>query len=82
METRKKKKAANTEFAIGLILKDLTKFYTAGHDIEDILNKSIKGGWSDVYEPKTEVKQTNKHAGAAQAIWGRQGQHLGETIDV
>ena len=53
METRKKKKSANTTFAVSLILKDLTKFHTAGHDVEDILNKSIKGGWTDVYEPKT-----------------------------
>lgn len=63
MVTRKKKKAANTDFAIGLILKDLTKWHAAGHDVEDILNKSIKGGWSDVYEPKTATKPTGKHAG-------------------
>lgn len=65
MQTRKKKKAADTPYAIGLILKDLTKFHSAGHDIAEILNKSIKGGWSDVYEPKTPPAsaKVGKHAG-------------------
>lgn len=65
MQTRKKKKAADTPYAVGLILKDLAKYQTAGHDIADILNKSIKGGWSDVYEPKTPPTppKTGKHAG-------------------
>jgi len=52
METRKKKKAANTDFALGLVIKTLTKFRDAGHDPIEALENSIKGGWSDVYEPK------------------------------
>jgi hypothetical protein len=52
MVARKAKKAANTDFALGLILKDLSKFKDAGHDPVDILERSIRGGWSDVYEPK------------------------------
>jgi hypothetical protein len=52
MLVRKAKKAASTDFALGLILKDLTKFKNSGHDPVDILERSIRGGWSDVYEPK------------------------------
>jgi hypothetical protein len=52
MMARKAKKAASTDFALGLILKDLTKFKNSGHDPADILERSIRGGWSDVYEPK------------------------------
>lgn len=65
MQTRKKKKASDTPYAIGLILKDLTKFHSSGHDVAEILNRSIKGGWSDVYEPKPQVsaKPASKHAG-------------------
>ena len=57
LQTRKKKRAADTPFAVSLILKDLIKFRAGGHDIEDILNKSIKNGWTDVYEPKAPSKQ-------------------------
>lgn len=62
---RKKKKAADTPFATGLVLKDLKKFHADGHDVSDILSKSIKGGWTDVYEPKTppKPKTTGKHSG-------------------
>ena len=49
---RKNKKAASTDFALRLILKTLRKFKDAGHDPVAILENSIKGGWSDVYEPK------------------------------
>jgi uncharacterized protein YdaU (DUF1376 family) len=52
LETRKKKKAANTDFALGLVIKTLAKFRDAGHDPIEALENSIKGGWSDVYEPK------------------------------
>lgn len=65
--TRKKKKAADTPFALGLILRDLNKYHAAGHDVAEILNRSIKGGWSDVYEPKTQIKlASTKHAGFSQ----------------
>ena len=70
MQTRKKKKAADTPFALSLILKDLTRFHEAGHNVGEILNRSIKGGWTDVYEPKTGQnrvqKTSNKHTGFKQ----------------
>lgn len=52
LEARKKKKAANTDFALGLVLKTLGRFRDSGFDPVDALENSIKGGWSDVYEPK------------------------------
>lgn len=52
METRKTKKAKSTDYALGLIVKSLTEFKAAGHSPVDILNNSIKAGWSDVYPPK------------------------------
>lgn len=52
METRKEKKAKSTPYALGLIVKSLKTFQAAGHDPVEILNASIKAGWSDVYPPK------------------------------
>ena len=52
METRKEKKAKSTPYALGLIVKSLEAFRAAGHNPLDILNASIKAGWSDVYPPK------------------------------
>ena len=57
---RKNKKAASTDFALRLILKTLGKFKDAGHDPVAILENSIKGGWSDVYEPKNSGQGLNK----------------------
>ncbi len=53
METRKTKKAKSTDYALSLIVKSLADFKAAGHNPVDILNNSIKAGWSDVYPPKT-----------------------------
>lgn len=52
METRKTKKAKSTDYALSLIVKSLADFKAAGHNPVDILNASIKAGWSDVYPPK------------------------------
>lgn len=52
METRRAKKAKSTDYALGLIVKSLETFRAEGHNPVDILNKSIKSGWSDVYPPK------------------------------
>ena len=62
LDTRKKKKAANTDFALGLVLKTLIRFHDTGCDAIESLENSIKGGWSDVYEPKngTVKPRTNK----------------------
>jgi hypothetical protein len=79
METRKEKKAKSTPYALGLIVKSLKTFQAAGHDPVEILNASIKAGWSDVYPPKvpasamTPGRRSNapphKYAAAAAAIF-------------
>jgi len=55
LETRKKKKAANTDFAYGLVLKTLNGFRERGFDPVEVLENSIRSGWSDVYEPKNKA---------------------------
>lgn len=52
MEIRKGKKAKNTDYALKLLVNTLTKLKAAGHDPVDVINTSIKAGWSDVYPPK------------------------------
>ncbi|MGV8059793.1 MAG: hypothetical protein AB2L12_17505 [Smithellaceae bacterium] len=54
LEVRKKKKAAGTDYALKLIVLELEKIKKEyGHDPIEVLNKSIKSGWSDVYPLKT-----------------------------
>ena len=83
MEIRKGKRAKNTDYALRLLVNTLTKLKAAGHDPVDILNNSIKAGWSDVYPPKvpasamtparrnspTGTQNTHKHAAAAATIY-------------
>jgi hypothetical protein len=55
MAVRVKKKAAQTPYALNLIISELEKIKkTHNHDPVDVLNKSIKSGWIDVYPLKTE----------------------------
>lgn len=47
---RKKKKAADTKYALDLVISELKKIKeTHNHDPVDVLNKSITSGWTDVY---------------------------------
>ncbi|MDO9527763.1 MAG: replication protein [Syntrophales bacterium] len=53
MAVRVKKRAAQTPYAFRLIIKELEKIKkNNGHDPIDVLNKSIKNGWTDVYPLK------------------------------
>jgi hypothetical protein len=52
-KVRTGKKAKNEPHALGLIVKDLETFRSAGHDPVTVLNNSIKSGWAGVFEPKT-----------------------------
>jgi len=86
METRKTKKAKSTDYALSLIVKSLADFKAAGHNPVDILNNSIKAGWSDVYQPKVPAsamtpasRSGGKYAAAANTIFGNTGP---EYIDV
>lgn len=89
METRKAKKAKSTDYALKLIVNALQRLQADGHDPVEVLNNSIKAGWSDVYAPKPQAAfitgnrggSPHKFAGAAQAIWGTPAPAK-ETIDV
>jgi phage replication O-like protein O len=53
LSVRKKKKAADTKYAYDLIVSELIKIQEMhNHDPVDVLNKSIKSGWADVYPLK------------------------------
>ena len=55
LAVRIKKRAAQTEFALGLIIQELEKIKKEhGHDPVKVLEKSIKSGWSDVYPLKED----------------------------
>lgn len=52
-EMRKKKpRAKMTEYARDLIVAELTRFNACGIDTTEVLNKSTKNNWTDVYAPK------------------------------
>lgn len=52
LDMRKQIRKVPTEYALKLVVADLTKFREAGHDVVAILGNSIKNGWTDVYAPK------------------------------
>jgi hypothetical protein len=52
LEMRREKKKVPTGHAIEIIIKDLTTFHSQGQDVNLILEKSIKNGWTDVYSLK------------------------------
>lgn len=49
---RTKKKAANTEYALELVLRKLDEMRVAGHDPNSVLDASIQHGWAGVFLPK------------------------------
>lgn len=54
LEMRKAKKKPPTERALDLVLIDLAKFRTEGHDVGAILDASTLNGWTGVYAPKPQ----------------------------
>jgi len=65
LEIRNKKKAAKTVYALNLVIKELQKIKKEhGHNPVDVLNKSIKSGWTDVYPLKDGGNNGNKSAGS------------------
>ncbi|MBY0355651.1 MAG: DUF1376 domain-containing protein [Rickettsiales bacterium] len=52
IESRKKLKAVNSEFALRCIVADLERFRDMGHDPNELIETAIKHGWKSVYEPK------------------------------
>jgi hypothetical protein len=84
-KVRKKKKAACTDYAHRLIVKELERIRDElGQDPVAVLNKSIKSGWSDVYELKTggNWNGTNNHGnngGNGQPAVGTKYAHLSKS---
>jgi hypothetical protein len=71
METRKAKKAKSTDYALGLIVKALKGFAADGHDPVNILENSIKSGWTDVYAPKPAAAPKSRQVPALDNFAGR-----------
>lgn len=63
METRKAKKAKNTDYALKLLVKTIERIKSDGFDPVEAMNNSIKCGWSDVYAPKNKAQQQKTSAG-------------------
>jgi uncharacterized protein YdaU (DUF1376 family) len=61
LKIREQKKAAKTPYALNLIILELQKIKQLhNHNPIDVLNKSIKSGWIDVYPLKTDGGNGNK----------------------
>jgi len=52
VQMRKQLKKPMTEYAIKLMVDKLVRLREAGHNVAELLDKSITNGWLDVYEPK------------------------------
>jgi hypothetical protein len=60
MAVRKKKRAADTTYALNLVIAELLKIKEKhNHDPVAVLNKSIISGWSDVYPIKELLGDSN-----------------------
>lgn len=54
---RKQIRKPLTPHAVNLMVKKLDKFRAAGHDVKELLEKSIVNCWQDVYEPKINIAE-------------------------
>ena len=52
LEVRRKKRATPTQHALDLLLRDLDRWRQLGHDPTEIINYSIKGNYTGLFEPK------------------------------
>ena len=52
VQMRKQLKKPMTDYAIKLMVDKLVRLRDAGHNVAELLDKSITNGWLDVYEPK------------------------------
>lgn len=55
MEVRRMKKAAFTERAYKMIVKELAGFHSEGYNLDSIISSAVKGGWTSLH-PKPENK--------------------------
>lgn len=52
LDVRRKKRAPNTEHALGLAVKELGRLRAAGHDPKAVIEQSIFKGYTGLFEPK------------------------------
>jgi len=63
VEMRKQRKRPLTDRAKARALTKLEALHSAGHDINELLDRSTINGWLDIYEPKGATNAGNsKHA--------------------
>lgn len=60
VEMRKKNRKPMTPRAQNQIIADLERWRLKGHDPTEILDKSTRNNWTDVYEPKAENGNGNR----------------------
>ncbi len=58
---RLKLKAINSDRALKSIINSLDRYRTNGHDPNEILEKSIRNSWKDVFEPKGQNNATHSN---------------------
>lgn len=51
LQMRKLKKVPNTDFAIKLAIRKLSRLRAAGQNVTKVLEESILHGWTGLYEP-------------------------------
>ena len=68
LDTRKKKRAPNTDHALGLAVKELEKLKAAGHDPKAVLEHSIFRGYAGLFEPKGSLFASAPAAGPKPAM--------------
>lgn len=68
LEVRRKKRSGNGALALGLIIRSLEQFQSAGHDPISILENSVSNGWTGVFEPRAPapIARTSGHSGFEQ----------------
>lgn len=54
-DSRKKLRKPMTNFAKSLVIKELDRLRSEGHDPGEVLRLAVRRGWLDVYAPKTEA---------------------------
>ena len=63
LEVRRKKRSVMSIRALNGILSRLADFQSQGHDAREILARSVRGNWIDVYEPKENKGGSNGATG-------------------
>lgn len=52
MKIRVKKRAAQTPYALNLLVLQIDKLRKLGHTVQEIIDNSIRNSWVDLFEPK------------------------------